>query len=1126
MATQANANKSSNKQRIERLVKQARKQADSKTPKLFFDFLRHYFRNATVDDLDQFEDQQLVQMAKRHYAMARSRKRGDNRVEVFQPEQSRDGWQQPRCVVMTATDDMPFLVDSLMLALREIGPSLQWMVHPVLRVSRDKRGQLRELHRLQDAQTGATESMVHMQSGPLPAKQRQQLQDNLQALMRDLSTVVADWPEMQTVTRQVIEELARAPAGCDMQQVGEAQAYMQWLSDHRFTFLGYCRRSLVAGKSGSSYVTDAGTGMGLLRDDLPKRDPEGYVASSLELDKYAQSTRVLVISRGNSRSWIHHGEYMDVISIKRFAPDGSVCGLHRFIGLFAGEAYASSPRLIPVVRQKLAEVTERADLRPQSHTAKNLNEILDSLPRDELFQASEDELYEMAMGILGLRDRQHLKLFIRQDRYRRFCACMIYMPRERFSHDVRERVASVLSRELGGEVAEINTEFLRHGMARLYCIVPTPESAAIDQLRIPALEHKLIEATRSWQEHIVSVAYSSMDEAEATEAIMRFRDHLPASYTATVAPEQAVADLQTLMALEDQGLSLRLTPAAEGMQLRVYTRGFSITLSDLLPRLEHYGLQVRSQQPYESQTEAGFYELQVLELDAVDIPAREMAEACQRFEAAFLQSWYGQTESDGFNQLVLRAGLDWRQVVLLRTVCKYLLQTGLPFGQRYIEDLLASHADITRDLFRLFESRFDPAFTTRAKDVAAARKRSETGLAKSLREKLDAVSSLDADRAMRAFLGVILAAERTNYYQHNSDGQAKSWVSLKIASARVHELPEPRPLYETFVYSPKVEGIHLRGGMVARGGLRWSDRRADFRTEVLGLMKAQMVKNTVIVPSGAKGGFVVKGGPPPADREAWLNNGIECYKTFLRGLLDITDNIVDDQIVPPQNVVRHDGDDPYLVVAADKGTATFSDIANGVSEDYGHWLGDAFASGGSAGYDHKKMGITARGAWELVKRHFREIGTDIQNEDFTVVGIGDMAGDVFGNGMLLSKHIRLVAAFNHMHIFLDPDPNPATSFAERQRLFKLPRSSWADYDNRKISKGGGLFERSAKSIKLTKAVQDSLGIEADSLSPNELISAILKAPVDLVWNGGIGTYVKGSNQSHGEVGDRANDNLR
>ena len=1129
MATQASPNKTSNKQRIERIVKQARQKANSKTPKLFFEFLRHYYRNATLDDLDQFSDATLVAMAQRHYELARSRKRGENHVEVFQPEEGRDGWHQPRCVVMTATDDMPFLVDSLMLALRELNPSLEWMVHPVLRISRDKRGQMRELHKLSDSASGETESMVHMQSGPLSEKQRKKLQNDLQALMRDLRVVVADWPDMQTVTRQVIEELARAPSGCDMQQVSEAQAYIQWLSDHRFTFLGYCRRSVVGNNSGSRYVTDAGTGLGLLRDDLPKRDPEGYVASSTEVDKYAKSTRVLVISRGNTRSWIHHGEYMDVISVKRFAPDGSVCGLHRFIGLFANEAYASSPRLIPVVRQKLAHVTERADLRPQGHTAKNLNEILDSLPRDELFQASEDELYEMAMGILGLRDRQHLKLFVRQDRYRRFFACLVYMPRERFSHEVRERVAKLLAKELGGGKPEVSTEFMRRGMARLYCIVPTPESASVDKLDIPALEHKLIQATRSWQDHIVSAAYAKMDEAAATEAIMRFREHLPASYTATVEPEQAVEDLQALMALEEDGLSLRLSPAKDGMELRVYTRGFSITLSDLLPRLEHFGLQVRSQQPYESETEAGFYELQVLELDAVDIPSKEIDAACQRFEAAFLQNWYGQTESDGFNQLVLGAGLDWRQVVLLRSICKYLLQTGLPFGQRYMEGLLAAPKDIARDLFRLFESRFDPNFSTRAKDVVAARKRSETGLANSLRERLDAVSSLDADRAMRAFLGVILATERTNYYQQDEQGdesKPKPWVSLKIASARVHELPEPRPLYETFVYSPKVEGIHLRGGMVARGGLRWSDRQADFRTEVLGLMKAQMVKNTVIVPAGAKGGFVVKGGPPQSDREAWINNGIECYKTFLRGLLDITDNIKNDKIVPPKDVVRHDGDDPYLVVAADKGTATFSDIANSISEDYGHWLGDAFASGGSAGYDHKKMGITARGAWELVKRHFREIGVDIQREDFTVAGIGDMAGDVFGNGMLLSKHIRLVAAFNHMHIFLDPDPNPQSSYAERQRLFKLPRSSWADYDGRKISKGGGVFERSAKSIKLSDEVRQCLGIEAESLPPNELISAILKAPVDLLWNGGIGTYVKGSSESHSDVGDRANDNLR
>ncbi len=1123
--------------RINALLKQAKQGITAKAPKVFGEFLQRYYRTATAEDLAMFDDANLVAMAYRHWQLAHSRQPGEKLVEVFQPEQSKDGWQAPRCVVLTVSDDMPFVVDSVTLATRGYSPTVDWLIHPVMRVERDRKGRIRGLSGTPEVGEGAIETFVHMQIGPLAPGEADKLKANLESLFNDLRAVVQDWPQMQSVTAEVIEELSHAPATADAAQISEAQAFLKWMADHRFTYLGYCSRFLVKGKRGESYVTNAETGLGLLREDLVLRDPDGYVAPATELDKYAQSTRVLVISRGNLRSWIHHPEYMDVISVKRFAPDGSISGLHRFIGLFSNEAYASSPRLIPVVRHKLAMVTERAGLRPQSHAAKNFNQILETFPRDELFQASEDELYEAATGVLALREHQHLKLFVRTDRYRRYYACMVYMPRDRYSNDVRARIGEVLVTALNGGTPEISTEFLRRGMARLYYIVPTPEGAQPSELDVPALEQQLVTATRSWQDHIVEAAFRELSEAEATQAIVRFRDHLPAAYTAMVGPDQAVEDLQALMALEDNGLSLRLKYSEAGPELRVYSKGFSIALADLLPRLENFGLRALTQQPYTSNTEVGSYELQVLELAHCDVPEQERAEYCRRFEIAFQKCWRGEVENDGFNRLVLANGLDWRQVALLRTVCKYLLQTGLPYGQHHMEAVLVEHADITSELFALFDVRFNPEYTTRAKDHHAARMRDLKRRVAALNVQLDGVASLDADRVLRAFLGVVMATERSNFYQTDEQGKVKPWISLKIASARMPELPAPRPLYETFVYSPRFEGIHLRGGMVARGGLRWSDRRADFRTEILGLMKAQMVKNTVIVPAGAKGGFVVKDGPPPSDREAWLSNGIECYKTFLSGLLDITDNLKAGRIIPPPQVVRHDGDDPYLVVAADKGTAAFSDIANGVSEAYGHWLGDAFASGGSAGYDHKKMGITARGAWELVKRHFRELtwedgqgvvhqGKDIQSEPFTVVGIGDMAGDVFGNGMLLSRHIRLVAAFNHQHIFLDPDPNPETTYAERQRLFKLPRSSWSDYDTGLISKGGGIFERSAKHIKLSKQVRDCLDIQAESLTPNGLISAILKAPVDLLWNGGIGTYVKANSESHSDVGDRANDSLR
>ncbi len=1107
------------------LVKRAKSLKSIRGSAAFFSFLELYFDNATAEDMALYFEDDLIVMAYRHWQMASKRKRGESLIEVFRPEKKKDGWMCGRCVVMTVTDDMPFVVDSITQAVREFSPGVDFLIHPVIDIERDKQRRITRVSRHGDLGAETAESFVHLQLDILSDDQVSDLSRRLENLFRDLSAVVQDWQPMNLKARSIIDELESTRKGVDTEQLEEAKAFMQWLCDHRFTFLGYCQRSVENRGRRNTYVTDKSTGLGLLRDELPKRDPDGYVAPAAELDKYAQSTRILVISRGNTRSWIHHPEYMDVISIKRYDDNGKVCGLHRFIGLFAMEAYAASPRMIPVLRHKVSKVMEMANFRPNSHAAKNFSQILDTLPRDELFQSSEEDLFEVASGIQHLRDHHRLRLFIRPDRYRRFYACMVYIPRDKYSRDIRHKINNYLCAVLKGESPEVSTEFLRRGLARIYYIIHTPNSTEKDTPPDTAsIEQELLCLTRTWREEFHDEIFDCLSEELAFKAWEKLKDNLPTTYTGTVSPQVAVFDAGELMKLLNaDGLSLRFVPhpnVENHFTLRVYTYNYSIALSDFMPTLENFGLRVLNQQPYEINCGEDYFEIQALELEWRHDNAGDKLSLCRRFEEAFLRTWSGEVENDGFNRLVLSAGLDWRQVALLRTVCKFLLQTGLPFSRLYMEQLLANHADITVLLFELFVLRFNPE----TKEEERTRKVKQK--LKNLENILDLVSSLDADRVLRAFLGVILASERTNYFQTLDDGRPKPWISLKIASARVTELPEPRPLYETFVYSPNVEGIHLRGGKVARGGLRWSDRQEDFRTEVLGLMKAQMVKNTVIVPLGAKGGFVVKSGPSPSDREAWLANGIDCYKTFIRGLLDITDNLVAGKIVPPQQVVRYDDDDPYLVVAADKGTATFSDIANSVSEEYGHWLGDAFASGGSAGYDHKKMGITARGAWECVKRHFRELGKDIQKEDFTVVGVGDMAGDVFGNGMLLSKHIQLVAAFNHMHIFLDPNPDSAVSFKERQRLFRLPRSSWTDYDTSLISKGGGLFERSAKRIMLSPEVRQRLGITAESLSPNELISAILKSPVELLWNGGIGTYVKAVHESNVEVGDRANDALR
>ena len=839
--------------------------------------------------------------------------------------------------------------------------------------------------------------------------------------------------------------------------------------------------------------------------------------------KYIAHGRLVVVTKANARSSIHLPHYMDVVSVKRLAADGTVEGTDRYIGLFSLDAYINRPRDIPLIRRKVNYVLDRSRLPERSHSGKHLRDIIYQLPRDELFQCSEEELYHICMGIRALRDRHHLRLFMRRDRYGRFYSCMVYLSRERYSRELRDHVTEELLNLFNGKSVDRTVDFLREGLARIHCIIRIPQGTHL-AMSEAQVEERLVKVTRSWTDQLREVLREDGEEGAALA--QRYGDAFPVGYQETTPPMEAAADLHYLAQLSSNQpvLPCLSVDSGEGTacptSLRLYSLSKPIGLSEVLPALENFGLRVVRQEPTRVTPRDGETQwVQVFDVQVHGDCALGPVQQKRYFEEAFLQCWHGHTENDGLNRLVLLAGLDSRQVVCLRTLTKYLVQTGLPYSQSYMEQLLADHAAIARSLVQVFENRFDPQVSDEQ------RKNEGMKLAQNMDHQLDQVASLDADRVLRAFLSVVRAGLRTNFYQSDEQGHDKAYVSLKLNPKQVSELPRPLPMFETFVYSPNMEGIHLRGGPVARGGLRWSDRREDFRTEVLGLVKAQMVKNAIIVPVGAKGGFVVKRGNP-ADRDAWQQQGIACYKEFIRGLLDITDNRQAGEIVPPRSVVRHDSDDPYLVVAADKGTATFSDIANGLAEDYGFWLGDAFASGGSVGYDHKKMGITARGAWESVKRHFRERGKDIQTTPFTVVGIGDMGGDVFGNGMLLSEQIKLVAAFNHMHIFIDPDPDPAATFAERQRLFTTRGTTWDDFDRDCISEGGGVWSRSAKSITLSEQAREALGIDQSTLTPAELIGAILKAPVELLWNGGIGTYVKGSNESHAEVGDRANDAIR
>lgn len=1080
-------------------------------------FVRGYYAAAQPEYLDAQSPETLLAVARSHLQLAAEREAGQVKVSV-QPALNTPAQDS----VYTVTQDMPFLVDTVSLAARESGGGIDWLLHPVMRLRRDARGELQEvLGTAGNEDDGDEESLIHIQFDALDPARRDALAQRLERNLNDLRVVVQDWQAMRRQIQSIISEFDRVPCGVGADECAEVQAFLRWLADDHFTFLGYRKRSVDA--TDEVMNNDPGTSLGLLREDLPGLDPDGYVAPAAEIDKYALSARLLVVTKANTRAWIHHAEQMDVIAIKRLDDAGNVIGAHRLLGLFSSEAYASSPRDIPVLRRKVSEITARAALRPGSHSAKTLRYVLETFPRDELFQSSEEELFDTALGVVALRESQRLRLFLRRDRYGRFFSALIYVPRERYSLALRQQLAGLLSQDLGGEQQESSAQFLRGALVRIHVIVATSAGSEIPQ-SVAEIEANLLAATRTWRDGFSEALHrlhnGAQEQGQGQDLKAEYSDAFSTAYREHVNADEAVADAQFLAGLADDQPKMRLLSNAQSGQLRlkIYGRGEETPLAAILPVLQNFGLQVQTQRPFHLRTASGaapwIHEFVATHADAPDAQTH-----AEHIQTAFSKTWQGLAENDGLNCLVIGAGLDWRRVALVRTITRYLLQTQLPYSQNYVERLLAEQSPLVVQLVALFFVRFNPS-------MEGDRDRRTTELLQAIDHGLDSVVSLDADRVLRSVLGVIQASLRTNYFQTDEAGDPKPYISLKMESSRVPELPLPLPLYEAFVYSPQVEGVHLRGGKVARGGLRWSDRREDFRTEVLGLMKAQMVKNAVIVPVGAKGGFVVKNAPAGEDRDARQKRGIACYQTFIRGLLDITDNNVGETVVAPPNVIRHDEDDPYLVVAADKGTASFSDIANALSQEYGFWLDDAFASGGSAGYDHKVMGITARGAWEGVKRHFRELEHDTQSQDFTVVGVGDMAGDVFGNGMLLSRHIKLLAAFNHLHIFIDPNPESEASFVERERLFKLPRSAWTDYDASLISEGGGIYSRSDKVIELSEAARKALGISQAKLAPAELIHELLKAPADLLWNGGIGTYVKSSLEGHADVGDRANDTVR
>ena len=1090
------------------------------------EFVEQYYRNTALDDLKGREPEDLAGAALAHLRLALRREPGAPRIRVCNPVTGTDGWSSDHTIVQIVNDDMPFLVDSTGIVMTRHGRYIHLTVHPVLRVVRDDGGLLTAvLPTNASAPDSRLESFMHLEIDRETTPEAiEALEADLLGVLADVRAAYEDWGAMRTRAREICDELERRPPPLDPEVVAESRELLEWMEDDHFTFLGYREYALVTGEEADELRTIPGTGMGILRRPPPQSFGSTTRLANREIRKQARSRDLLVITKANSRSNVHRNSYLDYVGVKSFDSDGNVTGERRFLGLWTSAAYSRSPREIPLLRDKLRRVMANSGLRPDSHGGKALLHILDTFPRDELFQSSLDDLIRVTGGIYSLQERQRTKLFVRRDAFRRFYSCLVYVPRDRYNTQVRERIQDILLDAFEGESIESSVEMSESKLARVHFIVRTPESAA-GRVNVSSVERRIAEAVRTWQDHVKDELVERFGEESALHLLRDYADAFPAGYIEDVSPHEATFDMERLESVKgDPGrlrMSLYRPPAfpEDKVRFKLFHAGEPLPLSEVLPMLEKMGLRVINERPYRVRSGSGPVWIQDFEMATADGEPIEPLKVSQLFQDAFEFTWLGRVENDGFNRLVLKAGLDWRQVNVLRAYCRYLLQTGIPFSQAYMERVLAEHALIARMLVEQFEARFDPSVPE------SRRERTVLTLTQALGHALDAVTSLDADRMLSGFRAVVGATLRTNFFQLAADGTPKPYLAMKLDPSRIPDLPLPRPKFEIFVYSPRVEGVHLRGGYVARGGLRWSDRREDFRTEVLGLMKAQAVKNVLIVPVGAKGGFVPKA-LPKGDRDAVMTEVVYCYRTFVRGLLDLTDNLADGVVVPPPDVVRRDRDDAYLVVAADKGTATFSDLANALSAEYGYWLGDAFASGGSVGYDHKKMGITARGAWEAVKRHFRELGLDTQSQPFTVVGIGDMSGDVFGNGMLQSRCIRLQAAFNHMHIFLDPNPDPESGCDERQRLFDLPRSTWTDFDPALISEGGGVFSRAEKLIRLSPQVQAMLAVQEGAMTPDDLIRAILRMPADLLWNGGIGTYVKSSQETNLAVGDRANDAVR
>ena len=1103
-----------------RLLAEADKRLSADEAAVLKPFLGQYYQQAATGEFKKYPIGDLYGAVISHWQFGRVRRPERPLVHVYNPDYEKHGWQSTHTVVEVVTDDMPFLVDSVSMVLNRNNMTIHHTLHPVFVNRRNRDGRMMATLDADDARDDCvTESymQVHVDRVTDP-KQLKALTAELLDTLLDVRLAVGDWKPMRDAVLELSSRLAAN--GDEPHPVSrEAADLLAWIEDNHFTLLGYCE--FESDGADLRLVQDSPLGV-LTRGGLDEAEVRALALPCSARD-FLDRASLLTVTKTNHRSTVHRPAYVDLIGVLADAGGGAT-RLHCILGLFTSAAYNRNTREIPYLRTKMARIMERSRLPRDGHLEKALQNIIETFPRDTLFQVPEDRLEPILGGILHLQERQHTRVFVANEPFGRFHSCLVYVPKERFHSDLRIKIGGILLNAFDGASIEFNVHFSESVLARIHYLVHAhPE--ATRQPDLESLAAQIEDAALSWSDRLRDALVERMGEENGVRRYNVFRDAFPGGYQDDYSPRRACHDIQRIEdALASRALGIYFYRPVDVMdasvRLRLYSHGHEVSLSDVVPMIEDMGLKVIGENPYRV-TPDGFGSVWIHDFTLVDPKRRaiDVEAHRRRFEETFAGVWDGSVESDGFNRLVLSAGLDCRECTMLRAYARFLKQIRIRYSQDYIIETLTGNPHMSDRLVRYFHHRMRPDW-----DDAQPREVETAAVRLELEEGLERVLNLDEDRILSAFINLIESTLRTNYYQLDENRKLKPWLSFKFDSKNVLRMPEPRPMYEIYVYSPRVEAVHLRGGKVARGGLRWSDRPEDFRTEVLGLVKAQMVKNAVIVPVGSKGGFVVK--QAAGEGEQRMEEVVDCYKIFISGMLDVTDNVSGDEVVHPPRVVRHDGDDPYLVVAADKGTATFSDVANGVAIDYGFWLGDAFASGGSTGYDHKGMGITARGAWESVKRHFRELGTDVQSQDFTVIGIGDMGGDVFGNGMLLSEHVRLVGAFNHRHVFLDPDPDPAVSYKERKRLFKTPGAGWDDYDKTLVSRGGGVFSRAQKSIRLSEEARAALGVNLDTPTPNELINAMLKAPVDLVWNGGIGTYVKGMSESNEQVRDRANDALR